>query len=169
MNYSMSSSQTHNSSKTYSYRDLANVPLSHIDSSDFNCHDEVPPQSLQEHKLPKRLASMLSDSGEYVIAPVVYHWRSSDSSNLACVELCLFPIVISNFQHFLNIPVISRNNISSFVDLAEIITWMPHGRSWKVLDRDRFMWATVSFRLIFFPAIWSLFTSGAISFWNPIT
>lgn len=51
--------------KSYVYRDLANVPLTSLDSSDFNCHHEVPPQPLQDQKLPQRLAAILSDASEF--------------------------------------------------------------------------------------------------------
>lgn len=67
----------------YVYRDFANAEPA--DLSEETTHKRMPPQSLQNQKLPSKLAAMLSDP-----------------------------------------------------DLAAIITWMPHGRSWKILNRELF-------------------------------
>mmetsp|Transcript_3018 Transcript_3018/g.6602 ORF Transcript_3018/g.6602 Transcript_3018/m.6602 type:complete len:429 (-) Transcript_3018:121-1407(-) len=69
--------------ETYVYRDFANAEPSALNTE--TCHKRMPPQSLQNQKLPSKLAAMLSDP-----------------------------------------------------DLAAIITWMPHGRSWKILNRELF-------------------------------
>mmetsp|Transcript_39759 Transcript_39759/g.95670 ORF Transcript_39759/g.95670 Transcript_39759/m.95670 type:complete len:508 (-) Transcript_39759:282-1805(-) len=80
--------------RTYVYRDFANVDDPSVmlagagtASSMLLCHvgGKMPPQSLQNQKLPSKLGAMLNDP-----------------------------------------------------DLAPVITWMPHGRSWKILNRDLF-------------------------------
>lgn len=103
-----------NSDDTYIYKDYAQTPLDSLDTS--TCHKKVPPQCLQAQKLPSKLAVMLTDPGKLNI------------------YFLLFPhyVIISILS------VCSPTHLSLYEDLVHVVNWLPHGRSWKIVNRDQF-------------------------------
>ena len=102
--------------QTYLYQDFANAEPTALNTG--TCHERVPPHSLQSQKLPSKLAAMLSDPGTlYVDCWIVPIW-------------CDCHLLLTYHTHL----TISL----SISDLTSVITWMPHGRSWKIINRELF-------------------------------
>ena len=99
--------------ETYVYRDFATIPAPPPIRNDNG------PQSMQAQKLPAKLATMLCDHGTYVLQLIVSIFYDQS-------VIPLYP----DIQIFVHC-----NNI---IELTAVITWLPHGRSWKVLNRDLF-------------------------------
>jgi hypothetical protein len=104
-----------NTDDTYVYKDYAQTPLESLDTS--TCHKKVPPQCLQAQKLPSKLAVMLTDPGELNIT-------------FSCFLITYFIISI--------LSLCSPTHPSLHKDLVRVVNWLPHGRSWKIVNRDQF-------------------------------
>ncbi len=99
----------------YVYKDYAQTPLESLDTS--TCHKKVPPQCLQAQKLPSKLAVILTDPGELNIT-------------FSCFLITYFIISI--------LSLCSPTHLSLHEDLVHVVNWLPHGRSWKIVNRDQF-------------------------------
>ena len=135
------------SQNRYTYRDFANADQTTLDHG--NCHGggRVPAASLQSQKLPSKLAAMLSDPGEYYRELAC--WGISLPYRIIAFNVFTYGLLRHIYMmndiidgtvllpsHILSLLLISY--IPPKLDLTSVITWMPHGRSWKILNREMF-------------------------------
>ena len=106
---------------TYVYRDFSAIPPPTI-SEVGSLH----PQSLQAQKLPAKLASMLADPGKLYTHAISILRKDLTAMHLNRTLVCIAATAIHAF------PRPFTKELTSF------ILWSPHGRSWRVLNRDMF-------------------------------